>query len=201
MDFSKIAARLESVAQHFDASMLDYLGVIAEHTATFRFRAGERFPIRGREDHQAAYITEGVFRVFSVDAAGRETIVRLAAEGDFTMYIEDYKSLNPDLNYHWEAVTDAIVFSWGKEDLEFLVRNVPNWYLLTLKILQTVTLRVIIERGEMFSDDATTRYTKFSERYPHIISRVPLWQIANYLGIAPQSLSRIRQSLAKQKTN
>ncbi|MBC7774865.1 MAG: Crp/Fnr family transcriptional regulator [Phycisphaerae bacterium] len=197
MDFSKILDQLAPIAQHFDVSMLDYLEVIAAHTTVRQLRTGDQFPIVGYEDHQAAYIVEGVFRVYSVDATGKETIIRLPAEGDFTMYIENYKTFNPDINYHWEAITDATILTWGKDDLEFLVQNIPSWYFLTLKILQTITLRLTIERGEMFNDDATTRYIKFSERYPHIIARVPLRQVANYLGIAPQSLSRIRQNLTK----
>lgn len=198
MDFSKIMAQLAPVAQHFDVSMLDYLDVIATHTTPLSLEAGARFPLEGHEDHQAVFIVEGVFRVFSVDENGKESTVRLPAEGDFTMYLEDYKALSANIDYHWEAVTDSLILTWRKEDLEFLSKNIPNFYFLNLKIMQTMVLRIAIERGELFNDDATTRYVKFAARYPDTLSRVPLRHVANYLGITPQSLSRIRQNLAKR---
>lgn len=197
MDFSKILEQIAPIARHFDPSILDYLDVIARHTTPVQLRAGDRFPILGHEDHQAAYIVEGVFRVYSVHKGGKEITIRLPAEGDFTMYLEDYKEITPDISYYWEAITDSVILSWGKDDLEYLAQHVPHWYFLTLKILQTITLRLTIERAEMFNDDATSRYLKFAALYPRVIARVPLRYVANYLGIAPQSLSRIRQKLAK----
>lgn len=197
MELSKILEQLVPVAKHFDASVLEYLDVIAAHTTPLSFKAGERFPKEGHEDNQAAYVAEGVFRVYAVDKTGKENTIRLPAEGDFTMFLEDYKALSPNIDYRWEAVTDGLLFTWGKADLDYLSKQVPNWNFLTLKIMQTLILRLYSERGEMFNDDATTRYIKFAERFPQTIARVPLRHIANYLGIAPQSLSRIRQQLAK----
>jgi FixJ family two-component response regulator len=62
-------------------------------------------------------------------------------------------------------------------------------------------LSISVERAEMFNDDATTRYQKFAQRYPQALENVPLRHIANYLGIAPQSLSRIRHNLANRTNN
>lgn len=197
MDLSRIMEQLAPVARHFDASTLEHLDVIAAHTTPLTFKAAEPFPKEGHEDNQAAYVVDGVFRVYSIDKFGKENTIRLPAEGDFTMYLEDYKVLSPNIDYRWEAVTDGLLLTWGKADLDFLSKQVPNWNFLTLKIMQTLILRLYNERGEMFNDDATTRYIKFAERFPQTIARVPLRHIANYLGIAPQSLSRIRQQLAK----
>src|SRR5690625_4617671 len=49
------------------------------------------------------------------------------------------------------------------------------------------------------SEDAKHRYIAFAEDYPHFIQRIPQYLIASYLGIKPQSLSRIRQELARKK--
>jgi hypothetical protein len=63
---------------------------------------------------------------------------------------------------------------------------------------QKILLDNALERTEMFNDDASTRYRKFMERYPEDLARIPLRHLANYLGIAPQSLSRIRQQMGKR---
>ena len=48
------------------------------------------------------------------------------------------------------------------------------------------------EKSRMISHDATTRYAKFIERYDRIVDRLPLKEIASFLGIRQQSLSRLR---------
>lgn len=199
LDFSAILAQIKPILSHFDDSFLEYAEIIAKHTTVARLPEGQRFPLPEQVGHQGVFIVEGVMGVYSVDETGKETIIRLVAEGDFTMYLEDYAKLTPDINYHWETLTEATVLTWGMDEIEFLARHVPNWYWLNLKITQTVILRFAIERGQMLNDDATTRYIKFSRNYPHVISRIPLRIVANYLGIAPQSLSRIRQKLAEEK--
>lgn len=199
MDHPSILAQIEPILRHFDQTFLDYAEIIARHTTVRRIPAGQRFPLPDQISHQGVFIVEGVLGVYSVDEEGKETIIRLVAEGDFTMYLEDYAKLTPNINYHWEALTEATVLTWGINEIEYLARHVPNWYWLNLKITQTVILRFAIERGQMLNDDATTRYIKFAKNYPHIISRIPLRIVANYLGIAPQSLSRIRQKLAEDK--
>jgi CRP-like cAMP-binding protein len=192
MDFSKIMERLAPVAQHFEPSLLEHLDIIAEHTIPVSLKAGECFPKIGYEEYQTALIIEGAFRIYSVDERGKENTIRLSAEGEFTVFLEDYKKLNPHIEYRWEAVTDATLLTWSLEGMELLARTVPRWYTITIKIIHSIILQLAVERGEMFNDDATTRYLKFDQRYPHISARVPLRHIASYLGIAPQSLSRIR---------
>jgi CRP-like cAMP-binding protein len=196
MNPSKISDLLAPVVHKLDKDILPYLDLIAEHTTPIHCKAGERFPNSNDSERTVAFITEGVFRVFSVDEHGKELILRFAAEGEFTLLSDDYKGLNSDSEYHWEALTDATLLTWRDKDLEVLVSKIPGWYSISLKIMETLIYRLVIERAEMFNDDATTRYTKFVQRYPDTITRVPLRCIANYLGIAPQSLSRIRHQLA-----
>ncbi|MBL7807146.1 MAG: Crp/Fnr family transcriptional regulator [Saprospiraceae bacterium] len=196
MELARIFELLAPVARQIDTAILPYLDVIAAHTRSLDCKAGERFPREGERENQAAFIVEGVFRVYSVDAEGKESTIRFPAEGEFTLFVEDYKELNPEAEYYWEAMTDATLLTWRESDLEVLVREIPGWYFFTIKMMEMIVYRLFIERAEMFNDDATTRYTKFAERYPNTISRIPLRYIANYLGIAPQSLSRIRHQLS-----
>jgi hypothetical protein len=51
---------------------------------------------------------------------------------------------------------------------------------------------MVDEKSRMISDDATTRYLKFMERYSFMVDRLPLKEVASFLGIRQQSLSRLR---------
>lgn len=196
MDIAKIIALLTPITRQYDGSVLNHLEDVAMHTTPQYLKAGERFPIVGQENIQSAYIAEGILRIYFIDPKGHETTVRLQGEGDFATFLEDYPALKPSLEFRWEAVTPVTLLSWKKEDIRYLAQNIPGWYFLTVKILKTMVLAISVERAEMFNDDATTRYLKFAERYPRILACVPLRHVANYLGIAPQSLSRIRQKLS-----
>lgn len=201
MDTLKKIKYLEPIAQRFDATMLDYLELIATHAVPMKFNVGDAFPGPAQEDYSAACIVEGVFRTISKDSSNKECTVRFSAEGDFSMFIQQHNAFDISLEYRMEAITSAVMLIWEREALDLLNQKIPNWYILNLKIFQTIILRLTVERGEMFGDDATVRYRKFAARYPHILARVPLRYVANYLGIAPQSLSRIRQQIAKSSNS
>lgn len=197
MEHLQIKDLLSRTISRFGGPFVDLLDEVAANTTVLHLRAGERFPKTGEEIYQAGCIVEGTMRVYSKGEQGQETIIRLLSEGDFTVYLADFKFLNPSDELAWEAITDLTMMAWTTEGLDQFAQKIPNWNSLILQILKTMMLMIAIERAEMFSDDATTRYTKFAQRNPHLISRVPLRYIANYLGITPQSLSRIRQQLAK----
>lgn len=198
MESSQIIDLLTLIIQQYEPSLMPYLKEIEARTGTCSLRPGDRFPPPGQSLRQAAYLAQGVFRVYSVDETKEEKIVRLPSEGDFTMRLAAYHDIRPNVEYYWEALTDASLLTWQHEDMEYLARTVPNWYSMTVAITQRILLQLAVERAEMFNDDATLRYQKFVERYPSVAARVPLRYVASYLGIAPQSLSRIRQHLGKQ---
>lgn len=197
MDNLQVKELLAQVVSRLGGAFTDHLDEIAAQTTLLQLRAGERFPKIGLEVFQAGCITEGVMRVYAKGELGQDTIIRLLSEGDFTVYLPDFKPFNPADTMCWEAISDLTMLAWSTEGLDKLSNKIPNWHTQTVKILKTMMLLISLERAEMFNDDATTRYLKFAERNPNLISRVPLRYVANYLGITPQSLSRIRQQLAK----
>jgi hypothetical protein len=137
-------------------------------------------------------VKEGVARVFIHGADGQEVIRAFVSERNFMVDIHSYHNQSPSIEY-WEVLADMEMFYWERPDLEYMRENIAAWHKVTVNMAQKILLDAALERTEMFNDDATTRYQKFVQRYPHVVQRVPLRHIANYLGIAPQSLSRIRQ--------
>lgn len=173
------------------------LGVVAARGHVVHFRAGEFFLKPGQVCYRGGMVLEGVFRIFAADEKAGEVTKGLPGANSFVFDFRSYKS-RTSVSEYWVALTPVKMLMWEQPDIEYLERHLPTWTPVINLLLQQVLLSVAIERTEMFSDDATTRYSKFVERYPHIIARVPLRHIANYLGIAPQSLSRIRQQLGKR---
>ena len=155
---------------------------------------GNAFLSAGQVSHRAGYILEGVVRIFGINENGEERTLGFAAEGDFIIDIESYRDRKPTLR-NWEAITTVKILVWEREDMKWIGTQMPAWTTLLSDLIQRTLYNRTLELFEMLEDNATTRYQKFIQRHPHILPRVSLRHVANYLGIAPQSLSRIRQQL------
>lgn len=174
--------------------ILDYLDMIVARTVPCFLQQGEHFPLPESGGGQMAFVVSGVLRNYVVDETGRESVIMLPAEGAF---ISSLKKGSVDI-HRKEALTNVVLLTWRLEDFEELVKIIPHWYALSMLTMKETIDHILIERGAMLSLDATTRYRKFVERYPTIVERVQLRHVASYLGIAPQSLSRIRKQLSKR---
>jgi len=172
------------------------LRLVVEKSRLVTMRQGEHFLRSGQVCHQIGLIIEGIFRIYMVDDEGREIIRLFPSERSFVVDINSYFNQIPSTEC-WEALTDVRMMMWDRPTLDFFERTIPTWYPVTNNMVQRILSGNMMELSEMFNDDATTRYRKFMERYPHDLARIPLRHLASYLGIAPQSLSRIRQQLAK----
>ena len=158
---------------------------------------GDFFLKPGQICHNIGFVTEGVLRTFIIDEQGKELIRNFPSEYSFVVDLNSYHNRIPSVEY-WEALTDIHLLLWDRSTLECFERNIASWHAVTTNMTQKILLDNALERTEMFSDDASTRYRKFMERYPEDLVRIPLRHLANYLGIAPQSLSRIRQQMGKR---
>ena len=73
--------------------------------------------------------------------------------------------------------------------------GLKSWSTFTRKFLHEVQNQIEEMLLEAMTETAEYRYKKLSEKYPSIISKIPLKHLSTFLGIAPQSLSRIRKKL------
>ena len=67
--------------------------------------------------------------------------------------------------------------------------------LTTVMICNTASIQKMIRENVFLIENATERYIHFKKLYPDLSERVPQRHIATYLGIAPESLSRIRGAM------
>ena len=141
------------------------------------------------------FIVEGCFRMFAVDPKGTEHNIQFAAENDWIADIGSFHSGKPSALFI-EALEPSIILQIEQQDLYFLYTNI-------LKL--NSILRVIIENNyvelqnrvlQNISTTAQQSYRAFLEQYPSLAQRLPNNQIASYLGITPEFLSKIRKDIA-----
>ncbi|UOE39350.1 Crp/Fnr family transcriptional regulator [Chryseobacterium oryzae] len=143
------------------------------------------------------FVEKGLLRMYSIDKNGKEHIIQFAPEnwliGDRTsLYFSD-KS-----NYYIEAVEDSEVLFLEHDFFKRLLEEFPNSIERNDLLLQKHVKSLQDRINSLLGETAEERYLKFIKMYPDLMLRVPQWMIASYLGITPESLSRVRKELAKK---
>jgi CRP-like cAMP-binding protein len=98
--------------------------------------------------------------------------------------------------YNIDCIEETEVLQITREQQEMLFQKVPKLERHFRIIIQNAYVASVSRIAGSLAKSALERYQDFIEAYPHIEQRVPNHQIASYLGITPQSLSRIRAQWA-----
>ncbi|UOQ71358.1 Crp/Fnr family transcriptional regulator [Hymenobacter cellulosilyticus] len=151
---------------------------------------------QGEVSRYGAFVVQGCLRSFVVDKKGKEHVLQFAPEN---WWISDQHGLihhEPAL-FSIDAVEDSRVLLFGPDFYEQLPQLGPGlqtlFYDLQKNSMKAMQKRLIAT----LSATAEERYLDFIRTYPSLTRRLPQRLIAAYLGITPESLSRIRKELAR----
>ncbi|HEU5364352.1 MAG TPA: Crp/Fnr family transcriptional regulator [Hanamia sp.] len=142
-----------------------------------------------------AFVEKGILRTFSVDEKGNEPILQFSMEG---WWIADlYSFLTEESSqYNIEALEDCELLLITKENWEILLDKVPAFERYFRLLIQNNLIATQRRLMSSLSESAEEKYTKLINNFPGCIQRVPQHMIASYLGITPETLSRIRGQIA-----
>lgn len=143
------------------------------------------------------FVTSGCLRAYTVDREGQEHVIQFAIEDWWISDLQSFLSGKP-ATYTIDALEDSQVLLLEKEARDRMLETVPRLerYFRLLQEANYVATHHRIE--ESLSASAEERYLDFIRTYPSLVQRIPQNQIASYLGITPQSLSRIRKELSEK---
>lgn len=147
--------------------------------------------------HHSFFVESGLLRYYSIDDKGKEHILHFAPEGWFLSDRESLYFNNPS-HYFTEALEDSTVVMFEKDFFILFLEDTQAMALLNERLLQNHIRHLQKRITQLLSATAEERYLDFVSIYPDIMLRVPQWMVASYLGIAPESLSRVRKDLANK---
>ncbi len=145
-----------------------------------------------------AFVAEGCLRRYMIDNDGIEHIIQFTPENWWT---GDRKSLmeKAPAIYNIDAIELSIVILIKDEDFQLLCARLPAFNNLINHILQR-SLNASQERIQVaISMSAEDKYLHFITTFPQLANRIPRHMLASFLGMTPESLSRIKKKLAKSK--
>jgi CRP-like cAMP-binding protein len=144
------------------------------------------------------FVVSGCVKMYAIDQAGKEHNLDFAMENDWISDLSSFYAEKPG-GVFIEAIEPSVILQIARADLIYLYTHYPRL---------NSTFRIIIERKyidlqnrvlQNISASAEERYVDFVTRSPALAARLPNTQIASYLGITPEFLSKIRSELAHKR--
>lgn len=140
------------------------------------------------------FIKKGFFRMFYLDLNGNEVNFRFAAENNFMVNYQSFLTQNPS-NYYWQAMQDSEISYFAYQDVQRLYKECPAWEHFGRVMSEHVYMQ-LNERVEMFQFmSPEQRYQHLLTTKPELFNQVSQFHLSSYLGVKPESLSRLRKRL------
>lgn len=146
----------------------------------------------------SAFVTNGCLRSYSIDKNGFEHILQFAPEG---WWIADMYSLISQQPGHLniDALEDTDVLLLARKEQEKLFEEIPRLE----RFFRIITEKSLVASQQRLLDNmsltAQQRYANFCTNYPTLIKSVAQKQIASYIGVTPEFLSKLRSDFFKKK--
>ena len=162
-------------------------------------RKDEVYLAEGDVCKQMALVTHGGLRMF-YNIKGEELCKDFQFEGQFSGSIASLVSQKPS-KFSIAALEDTTMVEINGQDLFNLFDKYPVWGRFGRLYLTKSFMYKELREASLLCDSSTTRYENLLREQPQHAQRIPLKFLASYLGIKPESLSRIRRTLASRKGN
>ncbi|KIX22958.1 catabolite gene activator protein [Flavobacterium sp. 316] len=144
------------------------------------------------------FVNKGLFHIYHINKKGGKQVLYFAIENWWVTDIDSFTNQSPS-NLFIEALEDSEILLIAKKDKEFAYENLPQveklFRIMTQKTHVALQRRMI----DNLSKTADQRYLDFITKYPDLQLRLSNLQIAAYLGISHEFLSKIRRKITNSK--
>lgn len=160
------------------------------------FRKRQYLLQEGNVCTQFYFVVRGCLRMYKIDDKGKTHIIQFAAENWWIIDLGSFHSLKPS-NLNIDALEDTMILQISRDDLISLYKAAPKFNLIFRVLIENSFIKLQERLLQNISSTAEDRYQSFLERYSHLTNRLSQTQIAAYLGITPEFLSRLRSRQTK----
>ncbi|MDX8360952.1 Crp/Fnr family transcriptional regulator [Cytobacillus sp. IB215316] len=180
--------------KHYTDASESEIEMIVADIPIAEYKKGTILLDQGEVPEKCYFVVKGCVRQFAVDEEGRETTYNFFTEEQAVTIFNQHSS-DKTSKYSLICVEDCVLVVGDLSIEDQMYDKHPGLETMTRKLMEEIM-------GEMHDDIATFISSRPEERYkalvdkrPDLINRVPQHQLASYLGITPESLSRIKRRL------
>lgn len=144
-----------------------------------------------------SFIVKGLTRTYLVDEKGQEHVLYFGPEDYWVGDLYSHFSEKP-ANYNIDCLEETEVLQITKQSIELLCEQVPKMNIFYRRLYRGSIIAHENRTASTLTKTTLERYQEFIQKHPQLEQRIPNLQIASYLGVTPQSLSRLRRQYAEQ---
>ena len=170
--------------------------VLKAHLKPKKIRKKQYFLQEGDVCRYTGFIVKGSARTFTVDEKGQLHILTLSAENWWLTDFESFYQLTPS-RLNIEALEDLEVLQVTNAQVEEFFKPIPAFSAMVEVMKQNNAIANQKRVQAAISYTAEERYADLVNNYPEFLNRFPLNMIASYLGLSPETLSRVRKNALK----
>lgn len=180
---------IQKCVSHFSEKELNYFINLFENK---RFNKKEYLLQQGKYARYEGFVTKGCFRIFNLDTNGDEYTLYFAIENWWVGDIESFTNHIPS-QLNIQAIQDSEILLISRENKVKAFAEIPN----VEKLFRIILQRALIAQHQRIlrynKISAEERYFYFIEKYNEIVPHITNRQIASYLGVTPEFISRIKK--------
>lgn len=185
---------MQSTAWFADSELNDILS----HFTTLDIKRKEHILHEGEICKRVAYVEKGCFRNYTVDDNLHESVTYFGFEDWWLADLHSLENQTPTV-YNIQAIEDSTIDVISRNDFFNLMERYPKFKDGHIRLVRKSHAAMMNRIQEIRFKSVEERYLDLIQQQPQTLQRVPLQYIAAYLGIEPQSLSRLRKRIFDNK--
>lgn len=171
---------------------------IAQSMQTKTFKKGDFLLKEGQTSAKTYFILEGCVREYIL-TDGEEKTTNFYTEEQWAISLSGFTPENP-ATHNWVCAEDTTVVVGDEQKAQEIFKKFPRFETISRTIMEAAFAEQREALASYYTDSPEQRYLKLMESRPGLMQRIPQYQLASYIGVKPESLSRIRKRLLSDKS-
>jgi len=169
------------------------IGIVTSLFKERTYKKGEFFLEEGRICKQVGFVAKGLMR-FYINHDGEEKTYSFSQENDYVCNYESFIPQKPSTK-NIQALEDSEVLVISYNDLQLLYTNIREGERFGRIAIESVFIQLLKDISSLYTETPALRYEMFLKNHADLQQRISQYYIASFVGVKPQSLSRIRKRM------
>ncbi|HPG07654.1 MAG TPA: Crp/Fnr family transcriptional regulator [Saprospiraceae bacterium] len=167
---------------------------IAQSMRTKSYKKGDFILKEGQTSINTYFVLQGCIREYIL-IDGEEKTTNFFTEEQWAISLNGFTPQNP-AKHNWVCAEDTTVVVGDEQQAQDLFKRFPRFETISRAIMEAAFAEQKESLASYYTDSPEQRYLKLIRSRPGLVQRVPQYHLASYIGVKPESLSRIRKRIA-----